>query len=107
MVLMTAGSVLDPVFDPMAPLTALAHALWDGRQGQVHQGCEESAARQLATMDRRRRTVRRGRRDFGSVAVDYLGATFLSLVHEEGLPTQHAQPPETSSAGVAMAPRPL
>ena len=53
MVLMMAGDELDPVFDPLASVNALAHALWDGWMPQATMAKSRS-------LDRRERSVRCG-----------------------------------------------
>ena len=80
MVLMTAGNELDPVFDSLAPVIALTHALWDATMAEMYQGCANRAARLCTAIWCRQRTLRRSRCDLEMDAVDHPRARSTLLV---------------------------
>ena len=108
MVLMTAGNVLDPVFDSLVPVIALTHALWDGwmpvatlakcvKTAQIEQrdSARTLAAVKGATVKRMQRMILQKR------SIPVVHAPQPHRGPEKGLPTQHAHSTQQGGAGVA------
>ena len=101
MVLMIAGSELDPVFDSLAPVIALTHAVWD-RWMPLATMENASGKRSLSNA----RTHGRGaavKGPFGAAVATLARMHWTILEHDPFLWCKHADNAQQSGTSVAMA----